>query len=263
MNADTEIQPIPKLLTDESSKYKGPGWQLRTAREAAQIGIGDVARQLRLSVDMIASIERDDYSHMAGLTFIRGYLRSYSRLLNLSPDEILIAFDRLGIPEKVPQIPLNIYGAKQTVLNESAIRSIGYAVFAGIVILVAVWWHSQGSNPAPVPAVKNAPTATTNTAAPVAAQTQTNVPNGQVNPATSSNSTKTQDPIKMPPEPQNQATAATDVQPKVEGNTENTDEVARPKSKAHAKSRRKSSIDEEVDSSTTKNKISEPSTEND
>lgn len=263
MNAEREIQPIPKLLTDESSKYKGPGWQLRTAREAAQTGIGDVARQLRLSVDTIAAIERDDYSHMAGLTFIRGYLRSYARLLNLPGDDILIAFDRLGIPEKVPQIPLNIYGAKQTTISDSTIRSIAYAVFAILVILAAVWWHSQSSSSnaapknAPAPAAapqKVSAAAAAASQAPTATANPIQKPDPVVQSSTDAISTATQQPRKTPA--QTKQTVVLDNQQRVTDET--ADEEVKPRVKVRGKARRRVLNDEEDTSYNARTRVSEP-----
>lgn len=84
-------------------KNKGPGEKLKRARESFGFSLWDVASQLYLPERVIKALEDDDYH--AGLpvrAFVRGYLQSYSKLLQLSPEEVLAEFDALGI-YKTPQ----------------------------------------------------------------------------------------------------------------------------------------------------------------
>jgi cytoskeleton protein RodZ len=82
---------------------KGPGEKLKRARESFGFSVWDAASQLYLPERVIKALEEDDYH--AGLpvrAFVRGYLQSYSKLLQLPPEEILAEFDALGI-YKTPQ----------------------------------------------------------------------------------------------------------------------------------------------------------------
>lgn len=82
---------------------KGPGEKLKRARESYGLTIWDIANQLYLPHHVLNALEEDDYhAHLPARAFIRGYLRSYAKLLNLSPEEILNDFDALGI-YKTPQ----------------------------------------------------------------------------------------------------------------------------------------------------------------
>lgn len=78
----------------------GPGHRLRVAREALKLSVDQVAHYLRLEKKVISQIEADRYENMTCFTFIRGYLRSYARLVDLPPDELVIAFDSLSLEEK-------------------------------------------------------------------------------------------------------------------------------------------------------------------
>lgn len=82
---------------------KGPGEKLKRARESFGLSTWDVASQLYLPERVMIALEEDDYhAHLPARAFVRGYLRSYSKLLKLSPEEILSEFDALGI-YKTPQ----------------------------------------------------------------------------------------------------------------------------------------------------------------
>ena len=81
----------------ETSK-KGPGEKLKHARESFGLTIFDIANQLYLPHHVLLALEENDYhAQLPARAFIRGYLRSYSKLLNLSPEEILSDFDALGV----------------------------------------------------------------------------------------------------------------------------------------------------------------------
>lgn len=82
---------------------KGPGEKLKRARMSFGLTINDIANQLYLPYHVLHALEENDYhAQLPARAFIRGYLRSYSKLLNLSPEEILSDFDALGI-YKTPQ----------------------------------------------------------------------------------------------------------------------------------------------------------------
>lgn len=71
-----------------------PGRQLRKAREARGMAVADVAATLRLSVATVDNLEQDRYDRLPPDTFVRGYLRTYARLLELDPQPLVDAFDQ-------------------------------------------------------------------------------------------------------------------------------------------------------------------------
>lgn len=67
----------------------GPGEYLAEAREALRLSHEDVANQLNLTPATIEALENNDYELLPGITFARGYLRGYARLLGLDEEQIL------------------------------------------------------------------------------------------------------------------------------------------------------------------------------
>ena len=57
--------------------------RLRKAREAAGLTEADVAERLKMPVRVVRSLEAEDWSRLGAPVFVRGQLRSYSRLLGL------------------------------------------------------------------------------------------------------------------------------------------------------------------------------------
>jgi cytoskeleton protein RodZ len=68
---------------------QGIGHQLKAARMARSMSIEDVSRQLRISVQQIEAIEKEDFAKLPGRTFLRGFVRNYSNLMQLDPAPIL------------------------------------------------------------------------------------------------------------------------------------------------------------------------------
>jgi cytoskeleton protein RodZ len=66
-----------------------PGAALAAAREALNLSVAEVARQLKLSVSQIEALEEGAYQKLPGPVFVRGFIRNYARLLRLDPEEML------------------------------------------------------------------------------------------------------------------------------------------------------------------------------
>ncbi len=125
-----------------------PGQMLRLAREARGMTQNEVAKALRLSTQRIIDIEKDDYTHVVALIYIRGHLRSYARLLEISWQKVLDAFDQLGWQEQ------RTYGqgtVTATMGREAQFRRrkrwlffwIGLGISLLFVGLVVLWWTGQ------------------------------------------------------------------------------------------------------------------------
>ncbi|MGB5705812.1 MAG: RodZ domain-containing protein [Arenicellales bacterium] len=64
-----------------------PGSLLKARRQEYGWSIQDVARALRLSERQIEAIEEDDYDNLPGKTYVMGYWRSYSQLLQIQIED--------------------------------------------------------------------------------------------------------------------------------------------------------------------------------
>ncbi len=62
---------------------------LRKAREARGLDIREAAQQTRINHHFLKAIEENDFSKLPGEVFVKGFLKSYARFLNLSEDEVM------------------------------------------------------------------------------------------------------------------------------------------------------------------------------
>jgi cytoskeletal protein RodZ len=66
-----------------------PGERLRLARERAGLSIEDIAARTKIQISLLQAIERDDFAHVPGGLFVRGFLRAYAREVGLEPEAVV------------------------------------------------------------------------------------------------------------------------------------------------------------------------------
>ena len=74
----------------------GCGERLRRAREAAGLSVEEVGDRLRMPVRVVRSLEAEDWSRLGAPVFVRGQVRSYSRLLGLTTAPMMEALVDVG-----------------------------------------------------------------------------------------------------------------------------------------------------------------------
>jgi len=118
---------------------KGPGELLQVARIEQSISIDDIARQMNLNAKILQSIEDDDYSDIQSPIFMRGYLRTYARLVGLDEDKMIRMFSDFyqqddpvikAIGNTIPEISS----------NDIRVKWMTYAVILGLLVLLSIWW---------------------------------------------------------------------------------------------------------------------------
>lgn len=124
----------------------GPGKALAQARTDLGLSREDVARQLHLKTPLIVSLENDNYESLPGMTYVRGYLRSYAQLLGLAAEPILDAHSRMiGGPQ--PAVLPSLSPPPQATSGHRHIKLVSYLVASVVVGLAMLWW--QGNNNLP------------------------------------------------------------------------------------------------------------------
>ncbi len=74
----------------------GCGARLRKSREDAGLSIDEVAARLHMPGRVVRSLEAEDWSRLGAPVFVRGQVRSYSRLLGLTTAPMMAALTDVG-----------------------------------------------------------------------------------------------------------------------------------------------------------------------
>lgn len=134
--------------------HSSPGLMLQQAREEKKLSQADVAKEMRLSLQWVKDIENDDYAHGAAIIYIRGYLRSYARLVGLSPDDVINAFESMDLEEEfnkakstqekvVLQPTVPVFSKQTRFMSRRTVRWVSGIALLVMVVLVAMWWQGQ------------------------------------------------------------------------------------------------------------------------
>lgn len=119
----------------------GAGQLLRDARLAKGLGIADVAASLRLEVRAVNNLEADAFDKLPGPTFVRGYLRSYARLLDIPAGPVLEAYERCQFAP--PPLVADIGDRAETRSGDFPVRLVTYSIVIVLASLVILWWQNQ------------------------------------------------------------------------------------------------------------------------
>lgn len=65
------------------------GTILREARESLGLSVADVANQIKFAPRQIEALEADDFKHLPEAAFLRGFIRSYAKILQLDTQGLL------------------------------------------------------------------------------------------------------------------------------------------------------------------------------
>jgi cytoskeleton protein RodZ len=81
-----------------------PGAQLAARRQALNWSVEQVASQLNLAPRQIHAIEADNYAALPGMAIVRGFIRSYAKLLNVDAAPLLqvVAKETTSAEDAVP-----------------------------------------------------------------------------------------------------------------------------------------------------------------
>ncbi|WP_461535833.1 RodZ domain-containing protein [Spongorhabdus nitratireducens] len=140
MTNETTDAPEQEVLPLE------PGLMLRQKRESRNLSLSEVAERLHITVQYVAALENDAYDELPGDTFVRGYLRSYARLLGLNPDEVIDAANNL-LPEQAEDQGRRLDMSGEPVIAARKRPGIGALLTGTIALALAVggvaWWQQQ------------------------------------------------------------------------------------------------------------------------
>jgi len=142
-NNETASTPTETSTSANKKTVSGPGVRLTTAREARHMGVEQVAAQLRLDGNVIRALEADDYAALPSATFVKGYLRSYGRMLGLDVEVLVAEYQAVAGAEEVQlRVP-----EKPAADGSSINKWFWLTVVVVAVLLLAWYWSKPGEQP--------------------------------------------------------------------------------------------------------------------
>lgn len=134
--------------TQMETPLDSPGVLLSNARQSKQLSKADVAQKLCLKVNIIDALEKDEVLSTVSLTFTKGYIRSYAKLLGLDVESVIALFNELHASDNMP-IPKKMQSFSRKVAREnhdSRWMMVTYSLIAVVFILIIIWWVQNQSS---------------------------------------------------------------------------------------------------------------------
>lgn len=125
---------------DQQEKHT-TGVRLRNAREQLGLSQQAVAERLCLKLSTVRDLEEDKNPGELASTFLRGYIRSYARLVHI-PEEELLPMIEQQIPARAAKVTLNHGYAlgKQRKKRDGWLMGFTWLVVIVVIGLTGAWW---------------------------------------------------------------------------------------------------------------------------
>ncbi|WP_371186693.1 RodZ domain-containing protein [Thalassotalea maritima] len=139
-------QDTDKTANDSDIQVIGPGRMLKDARNALNLSEDEVAHKLNLRPSLVEDIEADRIDPKTPKTFIRGYLRNYAKLVDVSEEEVISRYDSLTGNEPAAATMTSFsQGTRKRAENNRLMIAI-YLIVAVLLALTVIWWAQQAAS---------------------------------------------------------------------------------------------------------------------
>jgi cytoskeleton protein RodZ len=116
------------------------GVMFREAREQLGLSVADVAAQTKFAPRQIEALETDDFKNLPETAFLRGFVRSYAKILNLNAEILLAALPQPKAPttELIPA-SVDVPFPKEYSAQKNLLMLVAALLIAVIVVGFVVW----------------------------------------------------------------------------------------------------------------------------
>lgn len=146
---EQQSENITPPVENESVPVRS-GILLREARERLGLSVADAAAQTKLAPRQIDALEADDYQHLPEMAFVRGFVRSYAKVLHLDPQPLLAALPQakvISTQVSPASVEVPFPDARSPQLQN--LIWLGAALFLSVVVVAfAVWHYTSPGSPA-------------------------------------------------------------------------------------------------------------------
>lgn len=182
-NADMDVKPDeqPIVVEKRDDGIVRPGdlsAKLLACRERADLDQDQAAIAMRLSPAMIKALETENFAELPDPPYVRGYLRSYARLDESNPQDLIRTYELLrgADPDSLSTpMPMTLTRVNKPSISPTTVRMLA---LVGLVLLLGVlsmipginhWvketWHSfAAAQPGSAPTLAASQASTTTTA---------------------------------------------------------------------------------------------------
>ena len=133
-------------IAEQPEIQRFPGERLQAARLAKGITVEQISTTLHLPGNYIHALENGELEKLPSIVFARGYIRSYSSLVDLDAEEFIGYMDELyGTRQSARSVRSVTKVRQQVKVGHPVVKTFSWLV-GGVVIAASVWWwNTQNS----------------------------------------------------------------------------------------------------------------------
>lgn len=115
-----------------------PGDQLRNARKEKNLTLEFVSGKLHMDPALVEALESNDYEKFPAPLYVIGFLRNYSRLLEIDPQPLVKAYENLG--KEAPPILSELTAKMPRRRPKRVDNKVAFIALGVVVVFALLWW---------------------------------------------------------------------------------------------------------------------------
>ncbi len=127
---------------NNDNQVETPGGILREQRKKLDLSTHEVAKRIHLDVKIVEAIENNDHENMPTPIYVRGYLRSYAKIVGSDAGQIIDLYNA-GSPPPPPDILPEVKPPTQASSSDKPVKAFTYLISLGLVLLLLIWYQSH------------------------------------------------------------------------------------------------------------------------
>jgi cytoskeleton protein RodZ len=138
-------QDVENKITElsEDMEVVSPGNMLREARLGLSLSQQHIASKLNFKLSLVNAIEEDQLDPKMPVTFNRGYLVNYAKLVSVDAEDVLASYEALGVASIQRSEMLSFSKETSKQAEHSRVMWISYLIAALFIGLTILWWTQQ------------------------------------------------------------------------------------------------------------------------
>lgn len=118
------------------------GRVLREARERLGLSVADVADQIKFAHRQIEALEADDFRHLPEMPFVRGFVRSYAKILHLDAQVLLAVLPQAEtVSTQLEPASVEVpFPVAHSVQRQNMVL-LGAALLLAVLVVAFAVWH--------------------------------------------------------------------------------------------------------------------------
>ncbi len=126
---------------EQNAADQTAGEILKQLREEHKLSVKDIATRMRLDPWLIESLEANDLDTLPAAIYIRGYIRSYAKIIEADADSLVALYDNDAPepPEIIPEIKLSTQASS----SDKPVKAFTYLITLILALWLLVWIQSK------------------------------------------------------------------------------------------------------------------------